>query len=288
MKLTLLKAAAVASVLVFNTAYADSIQVDLNADSTLTGAFDQFLVGYDSHTVVNTNTGAVHTYAGAALVGNDILGQGVIYTDFDAMTSSGGVNTLASNPNTNLLLTEEYHSGNFPAIDTYLSFGVDLMGTFSPTNGIVYTSGTLDLWQGYTDGTPAEKILTSTFISGGITAGNQDVLSLASAPDILKSGVLFFNQNGTPVSFSDYLATNPLEQIRLTIDQNVQNGASSVIAAVGGSVADGFKFADANTGEVYVSAQHNASLQFAVPEPTTLAILGLGLLGFAGSRRRNS
>ena len=90
------------------------------------------------------------------------------------------------------------------------------------------------------------------------------------------------------MSFSDYLATNPLEQIRLTIDQNVQNGASSVIAAVGGSVADGFKFADANTGEVYVSAQHNASLQFAVPEPTTLAILGLGLLGFAGSRRRNS
>ena len=36
-----------------------------------------------------------------------------------------------------------------------------------------------------------------------------------------------------------------------------------------------------------VNGQHEGSISYAVPEPTTLAILGLGLLGFAGARRRN-
>lgn len=280
MKLTLLKAAAVASVLVFNTAYADSIQVDLNdSGASLTSAFDKLGVFYDSHTVVNVATGAVSTYAGANLVGNNILGLGDVYSSFSDMTNNGTENILLSSPNVATLFMEGFSAGS------YLSFGVDLVGSFSPTNGIVYSSGTLDLWQGYTDGvTPAEKIMSSTFVSGGITAGNQDVLSIAGPADILKDDVLFFDQNSTPISFEDYLAANPLTDIRLTIDQNVVNGANSLITAVGG----GAGFIGQSGNEVYVSAGHNASLTFNVPEPTTLAILGLGLLGFAGSRRRNS
>ena len=282
MKFTLLKAAAVASVLVFGTAQADSIQVDLNGDSVLTPAFDELSVDYDSHTLVNVVTGAVHTYAGANLIGNDILGLGVVHSDFNDMSATGGINTFTSSPNFLHLLAE----GDFGAVTgSYLSFGVDLVGTFGP-GGITYTSGTLDLWQGYYDGSAPEQIMSSTFTSGGLTAGNQDVLSISGATDILKDDVMFFDINGTPVSFEDYLAAYPLSDIRLTIDQNVTGGAAGVAAAVGGSVADGFI---GQVGDVvYVSANHNASLTFAVPEPTSLAILGLGLLGFAGTRRRKA
>ena len=282
MKFTLLKAAAVASVLVFGTAQADSIQVDLNGDSVLTPAFDELSVDYDSHTLVNVVTGAVHTYAGANLIGNDILGLGAVHSDFNDMSAMGGINTFTSSPNFLHLLAE----GDFGAVTgSYLSFGVDLVGTFGP-GGITYTSGTLDLWQGYYDGSAPEQIMSSTFTSGGLTAGNQDVLSISGATDILKDDVMFFDINGTPVSFEDYLAAYPLSDIRLTIDQNVTGGAAGVAAAVGGSVADGFI---GQVGDVvYVSANHNASLTFAVPEPTSLAILGLGLLGFAGTRRRKA
>ena len=285
MKLTLLKAAAVASALVFNTAYADSIQVDLNGDSALSVAFEQFTVNYDSHTLVDLNNNTVRTYAGYDLIGNNMNGiaTGPIYTDFTDMVGglSGGANTLASAGNFYDLFNESSAAGS------YITFGVDLIGTLNPTTGITYTSGTLNLWQGFTNGNPAEQILTANFATGGVTAGNQDVLSLSGPGDILKDDVMFFSQNGTPISFEDYLLAYPLADIRLLIDQNVQGGASSLLAAIGGDVAAGFKGTD-GAGNVYVSANHSASLNINVPEPTTLAILGLGLLGMAGASRRKA
>ena len=98
---------------------------------------------------------------------------------------------------------------------------------------------------------------------------------------------MFFSQNGTPISFEDYLLAYPLADIRLLIDQNVQGGAPLLLAAIGGDVAAGFKGTD-GAGNVYVSANHSASLNINVPEPTTLAILGLGLLGMAGASRRKA
>jgi len=283
MKFNLLKAAAVASVMVFNTAYADSIQVDLNGDSVLTPAFDELSVDYNSHTLVNTLTGDVHTYAGYDLIGNTmggIVAAPGVYSNFTDMTSNGGVNTFTSAPNNMFLFMEGFGNG------TYLSFGVDLVGTLG-VDGITYSSGTLNLWQGYTNGDAAEQIMTADFSSGGVGAGNQDILSLSGASDILKDDVMFLDINGTPVSFEDYLTAYPLTDMRLVIDQNVTGGADALLAAIGGDVDAGYKGNDGQ-GTVYVSANHNASLTFNVPEPTSLAILGLGLLGFAGTRRRKA
>jgi hypothetical protein len=287
MKFSILKAAAVASVLVFGTAHADSIQVDLNADSVLSAAFDELKINYNSHTTVNVNAlsanfGAVHTYAGYDLIGNTmggILASGV-YADFNEMSDYGYENSFNSYPSARPLDVEGDLS------DSFLTFGVDLVGTLG-AGGITYTSGTLNLWQGYTDGvTPAEQIMTADFQSGGVTAGNQDILSISGAADILKDGVMFLDMNGTPVSFKDYLTANPLSAMRLVIDQNVNGGAASLLDAINGDVNAGYKGND-GAGTVYVSAAHNASLTFNVPEPTTLAILGLGLLGFAGTRRKS-
>jgi len=281
MKLSILKAAAIASVLVFNTAYADSIQVDLNDDQTLSDSMDRLGIFYNSHTTVDLGTGAVHTYAGNSLVGLDLLGLGIIHSSFSDMTNNGRANIFADT--TDLYnLFDEGVSGN-----SYLSFGVDLIGTFNIATGITYSSGSLNLWQGFRDGSTADRmVMSSTFSSGGLSAGNQDVLSLSGQTDILVDDVMYFDQNGTPIGFEEYFLANPLAEIRLTIDQNVVNGAGSLGEAVLGDVSKGFI---AKVGDlVYVSAEHNASLTFDVPEPTSLAILGLGLLGLAGTRRRKA
>jgi len=283
MKSNFLKAAAIASVMVFNTAYADNIRVDLSGDNTLTDAFETFQVTYDSHTLVNVPNQTVHTYAGYNLIGQTMGGLAAptgVFADFGEMTN-GLANVFGSAPGFGPMFSEIASSGSF------LSFGVDLVGTLG-VNGISYTSGTLDLWQGFMNGDAPVKVMQSTFTSGGITVGNQDILSTAGSVDILKEGVMYFDDNGTPVSFTEYFTAHPLEEIRLLIDQNVVGGADQIAKAIFDQDTDaGYKNSD-NLGNVYISATHSSTLSFKVPEPTSLAILGLGLLGFAGTRRRKA
>jgi hypothetical protein len=52
---------------------------------------------------------------------------------------------------------------------------------------------------------------------------------------------------------------------------------------------DGFEVNLDNPGDTQVfTITHDGNMSFDVPEPTSIAILGLGLLGFAGARRRKA
>ncbi len=281
--------AAVVALSFAGTAVADPIMVDLNPGAnTPTQALTSLNVDYSSHTYINTTTGDVHTYAGMDTIGNDFGGllSNTIYTDFSDMTTDGAAytNVLSAVPDAfNGLFGEYAESGSF------LTFGLDLIGTLTP-NGVVYTGGELTLWSGDFVGlgsnTNPTKLLTATFESGGITAGDQSVLALIDdGLQIHQNNTFFFDTWAGPVSFEDYLANNVLNQIRLNVNQNVSGGAFNLLADIANPIESG---TDQNGDWVYVSAAHNAELTFNVPEPTSIAILGLGLLGFAGARRRKA
>jgi len=277
----LLKAAVLTSVLLAGSAFADPIYIDIDSNGTMAGPIDQLDVAYDSFTTINLGDKSVHTVAGVNAIGT-------AYTDFEDMTTedAGFTNIIGSTPNhTNL----EYFSAN-----SFLTFGVDLVGHFNEATGITYTGGTFSLYSGdYTDNffvasTENQQLLfTADFVSGGFAVGNQDVLASVDGGTFTALGqnTFFTEVSGTLTSFEEYLAQDSSNLISLLIQQNVAGGALQLLADVTAEIEAGNVD---QFGNVQVSAGHSASLITSVPEPTSLAILGLGLLGLAGTRRARS
>ncbi len=268
-----------ASALLAGSAYADPIWVDMDSNGSKAGPIDKLEVDYDSFTTINLGTGVVSTVAGysAIAAGN--------YTDFLDMTTEGAgfTNVVGSVPN---FTNAEYNSSG-----SFLTFGVDLTGTFSPATGITYTGGTFSLYSGdyvtnffTADTTNPQLLFTADFISGGYAIGNQDVVASIDGGTFTAAGqdTFFAEVGGSLLSFEDYLAQDPSNMISMLVEQNVAGGALQLLADVQAEVTAGNFDQE---GNIHVSAGHSESIITSVPEPTSLAILGLGLLGFAGARR---
>ncbi|MGL1957629.1 MAG: PEP-CTERM sorting domain-containing protein [Colwellia sp.] len=290
--------AAVVALSFAGAAVADPIMVDLNPvhdvsgnliTSTPTQTLTSLNVDYSSHTMVNLTTGVVNTYAGMDTIDNSFGGllSGDIYTDFNDMTTEGNAYTNVLSAIPDATLAEYFASGSF------LTFGLNLTGMLTP-QGITYTGGELSLWSGdystdifgFATTNPVE-LLTATFQSGGITAGDQSILALVNdSVQVHQNDTFFFDTWSGPISFEDYLAENVLAEIHVNVNQNVTGGAFNLFDDISNPIEGGTNQDDQSW--VYISAPHNAELSFNVPEPTSIAILGLGLLGFAGARRRKS
>ncbi|MBQ4829558.1 PEP-CTERM sorting domain-containing protein [Alteromonas sp. MMG017] len=280
MKKLLLTTITAAGLVLSGQAAATPFYLDLSDDGMVNpvGEIDQLDLSYVSNTEVDTATGSLVTRAGISLIGYTFGGvTAPAYTDLeDLVTESGGeTNTFTSTP-------------NFPGAGldvtgpswTKLTFDLYLEGTLTPTVGVDYTSGYLDIYSfdAFDYGAGATQVMTTELFAGGINPGEQVVQSLVTSTSITAAGqdMFFFGDGVTFQSFEDYISAT-LVDIILEASQTVsvleleQNIANSTIT---------------NGTTVLVSDDHNAGVEFRVPAPATIALFGLGLLGLAGSTRK--
>jgi hypothetical protein len=267
------------------SAFADQISWDASwGASTQTGVqvdpISEMVFAYNSQSLVVDNGDGVLS------VGDTIQSYGGYGpTGFNSLPSGLEVLGLGSIGNNNI---GSFVPNPFPTMDGYGSdyvftfFFNDLMGTFNGTD-FVYNAGTLQF-----------GIMSFNAVNTGLAAGFHNLFDLnvntggpqniaGQAKQVFNGNVgNFANGAGDDFmlrdkSMNDWAA---LGDIRWTTNQTVSAGFAGFPSAPLDIVFE--------NGVAVLAANHTGRLSIDVPEPTTLAILGLGLLGFAGASRRKS
>ncbi|SEL80109.1 PEP-CTERM protein-sorting domain-containing protein [Colwellia chukchiensis] len=231
-------------------------QTDSNNDGTIVGPdfFDEF--GSTSVVALTLNN-ASQFYSNTTFDGSPLESDMVLYFDYNVQ----GTATQSGPNDTDVNFTA------LPSAELYLywdQFGVD---------------GNLDGFGGTNDRETKVSLATFTLNGGSclldtvVDAGTGDVsINGPSSCEISMTGNFtagnFFTSWGADLS----TLTNPIGIDYAATVQNL-NGLNFNYAAAG--------------GQQVFNVDHDGNMAINVPEPTTLAILGLGLLGFAGTRRRS-
>ncbi len=181
----------------------------------------------------------------------------------------------------------------FPQIVSYgtdylftFSFN-DLMGTYNGSD-FIYTSGTIEFGvfaaangSGLTAGFNALFDVDLTYGGPDNSVGQQKQVFNGTVSNFDHDADTIFEINhlGNIKSLADWAA---LGDVRLSSSQTVDGGLPGLPVNITDVVFI--------NGVGAVAAQHKGGLSINVPEPTSIAILGLGLglLGFAGARCRKS
>jgi len=286
----LLKSIALTTALLATSVSASQIEVDLDGNgASATSAMDWLTLNYSSHTTYNAQTQDITTFAGVDAIGKDFnfLDTAVV-ADFGSLVGCGGVacgtaNTLKGVPDllSGFMQAEYFTSG------LGLTYGISLTGSLVGGE-LQYTGGSLDMYSySFANADTAlyepTLLFTTEFQSGGVFSGQQIVTTKVKDVTVAGEDTFFLADYG--LSFEDYM-TQTAQDISLYIVQTVDANqlATDIAAAFAGD--EGVS----NDGLVtaYISAPHNASIVVDVPEPTSIAILGLGLLGLASTKRRKS
>lgn len=250
-----------------------------NGDLTHTGWLDQLAYRYQSTSVITDGgVGGVNSLT----AGDTILSKGGVK---NANFNPAALNDLQDNL---INAFEPAQVGAFgPSNNGYLSgalnwgitFGFDdLMGTWNGT-GFNYNSGTISMYyfdNTMTNTTQLVRLFDMSVVSGGDT-GQATVLNGMltnfgdpSSVNGVDAGDVFNFAQG---SFGDLSGPPNNQMVTFNVSQDTQ--PLGPLGFVGGSAS--------------TSGTHNGSINFTqVPEPASLAILSLGLLGFAGAKRRKA
>jgi hypothetical protein len=295
MKKLLLTTMMAAGLALSGQAAATPFYLDLSDDSVVNprGAIDGLGLQYDSVSEVNTATGEIVSRGGIGLIGYTFNGSMAGFNDLsDLLLSDDGAiaNTFTYDPEPNNLGVD---GSTFPTIVvTALTFDFELDGFLNPGgDSVTYTGGVLDIYSyqySYDFGTPdvvtvdngsAELLVQSEFSTSSINLGEQVIESLITEVSLTPAGqeVFYFqDSSGNFVSFQDYI-TATLTDILLYASQTV------TVGELADNIANPI---DSDGDTVLISDNHAVTVEFRVPEPSTVAVLSLGLISMFGFSRR--
>ena len=272
------------------TAVADTLTWNAGWGASTSGGnqfpINELVIAYNSQSLVTDNGDGVlsagdtiKSYGGYGPNGFDSLTSGLELSNLGTL-GGNNVGSFAPNP--------------FPIMDGYGTdyaftfYFNDLMGVWNGTD-FVYNSGTLHF--GLISLNAANTGLATGFYnlfdlsinSGGSnnTVGQAQQVFNGTVGNFANNAENDFSLNhlGTDKSLADWAA---LGDVRWSSNQTVNAGFNGFA-----DVPEAITF-DAPSGTAILAANHTGRMSMEVPEPTTLAILGLGLLGMAGASRRKA
>jgi hypothetical protein len=276
-----LSGAAVADQITWDASWGASEQSGVNVTN-----IEEMVFAYNSQSVVTDNGDGVisvgdtiHSYGGLGPAGFNALPSGLHLLGLGGVNQNN-VGSFSPNP--------------FPTMDGYGSDYVftfyfnDLMGTWDGST-FVYDSGTLHFGLESLDA-----------VDTGLALGFHSLfdlnISTGGAENVGGQSKQVFN--GTVNNFAngagdDFSIINEGKEFTLAEwasfgDVNFSSN-QTVTAGFAGFPSGGSSVVFSGAGaSTIVAANHTGRLSINVPEPTSIAILGLGLLGFAGASRRKA
>jgi PEP-CTERM putative exosortase interaction domain len=268
------------------TAQADPIYIDYGANNdldanTTTDVFTQLGFGQLKATSIYTDSNA-----NGILEGNDAIYDTNIQSILQSYFATGTYNAKDGTPNA-VSLDNTIQSGNasitallplvgfLNSIEGFntnwnMTLQYEMTGTYAGLlAGTPFTSGYLNLFYN-TDNNPGNEqlLLTMSINNSLLTVGNLNIFGTITYVGNGPNGNSnFFNFAPIPgPSFSSLLGQNVSWLLDTNIDPPIPTDAT--LANIGNNT--------------YArQTQLDGSIRFSVPEPGTLSLLGLGLLGFA-------